>query len=225
MRTLAIGDIHGCSKAFDHMLRLAKVRKTDTIITLGDYVDRGPDSKGVIDRLIWLHTQCRVIPLKGNHEVMMLESREDPVRYKDWLGHGGRHTLRSYAPGKENPTLQDVPAEHWKFMEEGLLDWHETDTHIFVHAGMEPETPVNEQQALHLFWEFISLNTRAHGSGKTIICGHTSQQSGRPLHLGHTICIDTFAYGGGFLSCFNVETGEVWQASESGMKREFVLFK
>ena len=222
MRTLAIGDIHGCSKAFDHVLRLARVRTSDTIITLGDYVDRGPDSKGVLDRLLWLQGQCRLIPLKGNHEIMMMESREDPVRNKDWLGHGGRHTLRSYAPGRDNPNLQDVPPEHWHFIEH-CLPWHETDEHIFVHANLSPEIPLPEQPPVVLFWEFLTPQPEPHFSGKTMICGHTSQQSGRPLHLGHTICLDTYAYGGGFLSCLDVGSGTVWQASESGMKREFVL--
>lgn len=224
MRTLAIGDIHGCLKAFDHILRMAKVKKTDTIITLGDYVDRGPDSKGVIDRLLWLQTQCSVIPLKGNHEVMMMEARGDSERHQEWLTHGGRQTLRSYAPGKDAPALQHVPEEHWQFIEQ-TLNCYETDHHIFVHAGVDPDTPLDEQPEYQLFWEFISPNTQPHFSGKTVICGHTSQKTGRPLHLGHTICLDTFAYGGGFLTCMDVKTSQVWQASESGMKREFVLFQ
>ncbi len=222
MRTLVIGDIHGCTKAFDHILRLARVRKSDTLITLGDYVDRGPDSRGVLDRLVWLQNQCRLISLLGNHEIMMLHSRTDPLMHKDWLGHGGRHTLRSYAPDKENPTLHDVPAEHWSFLE-SCVDWHETGEHIFVHAGVDPDVPMAGQKPLQLFWEFLTPQAQPHMSGKKVICGHTSQESGRPLHLGHTICIDTHAYAGGFLSCMDVAGGTVWQASQSGMRREFVL--
>jgi serine/threonine protein phosphatase 1 len=222
MRTLVIGDIHGCSKALDFVLQLARVRKSDTLVTLGDYVDRGPDSRGVLDRLLWLQTQCRLIPVLGNHEIMMLRSRTDPVWHKDWLTHGGRNTLRSYAPDKKNPTLHDVPAEHWEFMEK-CVDWHETEAHIFVHAGVSPEVAMADQEPLQLFWEFLTKQARPHISGKQVICGHTSQDSGRPLHLGHTICMDTHAYGGGFLSCMDIASGSVWQASQSGMKREFVL--
>ena len=225
MRTLVIGDIHGCSKALDLVLKLAQVRKSDTIITLGDYVDRGPDSKGVIERLLWLQKQCRLIPIVGNHEIMMLQSRTDPLWHKDWLGHGGRHTLRSYAPHKENPTLHDVPDEHWKFIEHDCRDWWETDAHIFVHAGLAPAVPLADQQPLQLFWEFLTPDAQPHISGKMIICGHTSQQNGRPLHLGHTLCLDTHAYAGGFLSCMDIATGNVWQASQSGMKREFPLLR
>ena len=222
MRTLAIGDIHGCSAALDQLLRLAKVSKSDTIITLGDYVDRGPDSKGVLDRLVWLQGQCTLIPLMGNHEIMMLQSRTDPLWHKDWLTHGGKHTLRSYAPEKKDLSLADVPPEHWRFMEQ-CREFHETDTHIFVHAGLAPEVPLREQQPLQLFWEFLTPEAKPHMSGKRIICGHTSQQSARPLDLGHTLCIDTHAYASGFLSCLDVERGMVWQASQSGMKRQFLL--
>lgn len=223
MRTLAIGDIHGCSKAFDHLLKLAQVRKTDTIITLGDYIDRGPDSRGVLDRLLWLQQQCRLIPVIGNHEIMLLHSRTDPVWHKDWLSHGGKHTLRSYNPDAEDFSLHAIPSTHWHFLENDCRDWWETDTHIYVHAGLDPGIPLPQQPPLALFWEFLTPDARPHCSGKKIICGHTSQQSGRPLDLGHTLCLDTHAYGGGFLSCLDIGSGTVWQASQSGMKRQFVL--
>ncbi|MDJ0562930.1 MAG: metallophosphoesterase, partial [Microcystis sp. M49629_WE12] len=74
MRTLAIGDIHGCSKALDHLLEIVNPKPQDTLITLGDYVNKGRDSKGVIDRLISLHKQGNLIPLKGNHEIIMLQA-------------------------------------------------------------------------------------------------------------------------------------------------------
>ena len=223
MRTLAIGDIHGCLAAFDHLIRFAKLTPQDTLVILGDVVDRGPDSRGVIARLMQLKSFCQVILLKGNHEIMMLGSRRDPVWDEDWRGHGGRHTLKSYAPGKETPTQSDVPAEHWEFLEHEFLDYWETDSHIFVHAGLDPDVALAEQKPLQLFWEFLARGARGHISGKTIVCGHTSQSTGAPLNLGHTICIDTWAYGGGFLSCLDVGSGIVYQASQSGMKRRLTL--
>ena len=220
MRTFAIGDIHGCSAALDHVLDMARPEPGDTIITLGDYVDRGPDSKGVIDRLLALKKEFLLIPLKGNHEIMMLGSRTDSICEKQWRGHGGDQTLLSYAPQKQNPTLREVPAEHWEFMEHECLDSWETDTHIFVHANLAPDVPVGEQSDLHLFWEFLTDRPPPHRSGKTMICGHTSQDSGRPLNFGHALCIDTYAYGGGFLSCLDVGSGTVYQAGQSGFRRQ-----
>ncbi|MCE9532075.1 MAG: metallophosphoesterase, partial [Planctomycetes bacterium] len=71
MRLLAIGDIHGCRTALDHLLELVQLLPGEMVITLGDYVDRGPDTKGVLDRLIDLHLAGQLIALRGNHEVMM----------------------------------------------------------------------------------------------------------------------------------------------------------
>jgi serine/threonine protein phosphatase 1 len=223
MRTLVIGDIHGCAAALDHVLRLIRLQQNDTLITLGDYVDRGPDSKAVLERLFQINAFCTLIPLKGNHEVMMTGSRHDPDYEPTWRSHGGEQTLKSYAPGKEKPSLLDVPESHWEFLEHQCLDYFETDTHIFVHANLLPDCPLNEQSDMALFWDFLSPDQKAHCSGKTVVCGHTVQNNGRPLNLGHTICLDTWAYGGGFLSCLDLESGTVWQASQSGMKREFNL--
>lgn len=77
MRHLAIGDIHGCSRALDALLAVVKPRPDDLLITLGDYVNRGPDSRGVVERLVSLHRAGHLIALTGNHEQMMLEARDD----------------------------------------------------------------------------------------------------------------------------------------------------
>lgn len=220
MRTLVIGDIHGCSAAMDHVLNMVQPSADDTIITLGDYVDRGPDTKGVIDRLLFLQGHCRLIPLAGNHEIMMLQSVHDPVEEKEWRRHGAEEALRSYAPDKPHPTLADVPDPHWHFIRNDCLTYWQTPTHLFAHAGMSPEILPEEQSDADLFWNFLSEDRAPHFSGKTLLCGHTAQRSGVPLHLGHTICIDTYAHGGGFLSCLELESGRLYQASQSGVKRE-----
>src|SRR5262245_45828396 len=131
MRTLAIGDIHGCSAALDRLLELVRPGPDDMIVTLGDYVDRGPDSRGVLDRLIRLHLTGRLVALRGNHEIMMLTARENYQYYETWLSVGGRSALKSYGP---DATLDDVPAVHWRFIEQDCGDWYETDTHIFIHG-------------------------------------------------------------------------------------------
>lgn len=222
MRVLAVGDIHGCRTQLDDLLAWVAPAADDTVVTLGDYVDRGPDSKGVLDRLIAMKKDGRrLVCLRGNHELMMLEarngSREDR---KMWLAVGGVQTLGSYgpAPGKSG-TFLDVPTEHWDFLEHNLLDYHETDTHIFVHAGVHRDLDLDEQPDLMLYWEFLTDDMK-HRSGKTVICGHTSQKSGDPKVVPGAVCIDTFAHGGGWLTCLDAATGHYWQVDQLGRRRE-----
>src|SRR5215472_203348 len=94
MRLLAIGDIHGCLHALTALLDLVAPQADDLLIALGDYVDRGPDSRGVLDHLIALHDAGRLIALRGNHDVMMLQARDG--HDLGWLEVGGETTLRSY---------------------------------------------------------------------------------------------------------------------------------
>src|SRR5262249_38271742 len=134
-RVLAIGDVHGCSAALDALLALVTPGADDLLVMLGDYVDRGPDSSGVLARLLKLKKKCRLIALRGNHEVMMLAVREDHHKERDWLQYGGRETLRSYAILDDDGKLVDVPDKHWQFLEEECVAWHQTPTHFFVHAN------------------------------------------------------------------------------------------
>jgi serine/threonine protein phosphatase 1 len=214
MRILAIGDIHGCSRALDLVLAAVKPRPEDRIITLGDYVDRGLDSCGVLDRLIELQQTGCLVALRGNHDQMMLDARDQVLSDADWFSCGGRETLASYGRGA---TLADVPAAHWDFLENVLVDWHETATHFFVHANADSELPLEEQPRHLLLWEKLD-NPRPHVSGKVMICGHTRQLSGEPLNLGHTICLDTWVYGQGWLTCLDVTSGQIWQANQLGQQ-------
>jgi serine/threonine protein phosphatase 1 len=214
-RTIAIGDIHGCSLALDAILEAIRPRHEDVIVTLGDYINRGPDSRGVIDRLIKLSKQCRLIPLLGNHDQMLLEARSG-IHPTTWLGMGGFATLDSYGPGRD---LSLIPEEHFRFLE-GCLDYHEADTHIFVHANYFPDISMDEQPVSMLRWESLrDMTPGPHESGKTVIVGHSSQKSGEILDLGYLKCIDTYCYGGGWLTALNVKTGEVWQADREGLLR------
>lgn len=220
MRTLAFGDIHGASIQLDALLAAVRPRPDDRLVFLGDYVDRGPDSRGVLDRLIEVrNVHPNAVFLRGNHELMMTRARKDRGEMRMWLSVGGAQALASYgqAPGR-NGKLSDVPDEHWDFLE-GCRDYFETHSHLFVHANLDPELPPDEQGELMLFWEFLTGPIR-HVSGKTVICGHTSQKSGRVLDLGDTICIDTFAYGGGFLTCLDVGARHFWQADATGRLKE-----
>ena len=183
MRTLAIGDIHGAATALDALLAHVAPIPQDLLVFLGDYVDRGPDSKGVLDRLIALATSGQpMVCLRGNHELMMLRARHDRSELKMWLGVGGTQAIGSYAVNGMRAHLDSVPPIHWAFLEKGCVDYFETDTHIFVHASVDPSRPLDQQTEMMLFWEFVNAPIR-HASGKRVICGHSSQRSGLPLSL------------------------------------------
>jgi serine/threonine protein phosphatase 1 len=217
-RVLAIGDIHGCSRALDLLLADVNPRGEDTIVTLGDYVDRGPDSKGVLDRLIDLHGTGRLVPLRGNHELMLLAVRNQDDDPYLWLECGGQATMRSYGRAGLSGTFDDIPDRHWDFIQTACVNSYECPTHFFVHAGAFPDIPLEEQPEHMLFWE--SFEDRGpHVSGKIMICGHTQQRSGAPLNYGHAVCIDTWAYGDGWLSCLDVTSGLLWQANQKGDRR------
>jgi serine/threonine protein phosphatase 1 len=231
MRVLAIGDIHGCLRSFDTLLDAVSPQPEDQLITLGDYIDRGPDSRGVLDRLLALYAGGQLVPLRGNHDVMMLDARCG--RDLDWLLVGGKQTLRSYGVpdakiaalqqgvgwfGDPEEVLEAIPERHWEFLEQTCLPYYETDKHIFVHANLYPDLPLQDQPDYMLYWERLD-EACAHVSGKTMICGHTRQKNGLPRDLETTVCIDTNVYDGGWLTCLDVLSGRVWQANERGQLR------
>ena len=218
MRTLAIGDIHGCLTALEALLAWVEPQPDDLVITLGDYVDRGPNTRGVIDRLLKLDETHRLFPLRGNHEWMMLEAREGDFDF--WFNFGGEETLESYGVFGREDWAEKIPYEHWRFIERRCVEYHETDTHIFVHAGLDALKPLAEQDIYALCWQKLNPFAPPHVSGKTVICGHTAQPSGQPRDLGHLVCIDTWVYGDGWLTCLEPATGRFWQADELGQKRE-----
>ena len=219
-RTLAIGDVHGCLMALDTLLGFVQPTPDDRLIFLGDYVDRGPDSKGVLDRVIGLHQEGRAICLRGNHEIMMLGARDGRDDYQFWLRFGGMEAMESYRIDGATVTLDDIPYEHWQFLRRTVVDYHETETHIFVHANLHALIPVTEQPTDWLHWRPLQPAMYApHMSGKTMVCGHTHQSSGKPLVLERAVCIDTWVYGDGWLTCLDVESGEYWQATDLGETR------
>lgn len=222
-RHLAIGDIHGCITALTTLLEFVEVRPTDTIVTLGDYVDRGPDSRAVVDCVMELSRTVRLIPLRGNHEIMMLDARDSDSWREAWLRYGGRATLQSYGQGDgDNASFTGIPDSHMDFLENKLRRYYECDTHFFVHANADPTVELRNQSDAALFWQKYR-NPEPHCSGKIMVCGHTVQDSGLPSGNGHSVCIDTWAYGSGWLSCLDVGTGTIWQANEAGERRRLML--
>lgn len=214
MRLFAIGDIHGCADALRRLDQELKFDASDTVVTLGDYVNRGPATHAVIEHLLELRNRCRLVTLRGNHEVMMLRARDDRSFLSKWLTYGGTETLDSYAA----TTFADIPDVHWNFLESTAL-YHEEANDFFVHANVVPELPMAEQSEKTLLWAHFSAK-HPHVSGRRMICGHSAQKSGRPLNCGHAVCIDTYAYGGGWLTCLDVEANVCWQASQDGEFRQ-----
>ncbi|VTU02376.1 serine threonine protein phosphatase : Putative phosphohydrolase OS=Microcoleus sp. PCC 7113 GN=Mic7113_1507 PE=4 SV=1: Metallophos [Gemmataceae bacterium] len=221
MRVLAFGDIHGCLAAFDALLDWVKPTPDDVVVTLGDYVDRGPDTRGVIERLIAMQQTHNLICLRGNHEVMMVDARTGGRGQKKmWLSVGGVETLASYGIfAGMDATLDDVPAAHWDWLATQLVDYYESDRFIFVHASVLPEYDMDAQPDYALLWEFLPDAMRHH-SGKTVVCGHTSQKSGVPKVVPGAVCIDTRAFSTGWLTCLDVHEGRYWQTDMCGNRRE-----
>lgn len=215
-RTIGIGDVHGCSIALRALIEAISPQAEDTIVTLGDYVDRGIDSKGVIDQLIELENVFHLIPLLGNHEQMMLDARHGREQREFWLACGGNATLASY-DYKER--LKSVPKEHWQFLER-CKPYHVAKTHFFVHANYDPTKLMNEQPRERLLW--LSLRDFVPGphiSGRVAIVGHTPQPDGIILDVGHLKCIDTDCCHDGWLTAFDIGSGQIWQVNERGEVR------
>lgn len=190
MRHLAIGDIHGCYDALRSLCDFVELRDDDTIITLGDYPNRGPNTNAVFDWLLHLKQCYHLRPLRGNHDIMMLNARHNDIEYRKWLDVGGDKTLRSYAPfGGGHGSLADIPDAHWNFLQNDLLPYFETETHFLVHANAYPDMPLDEQPDFMLYWEQYD-DPSPHESGKTMICGYTWA-----VDLGFTVRLDAAGCG------------------------------
>jgi serine/threonine protein phosphatase 1 len=224
-RTIAVGDAHGCSAALAALIRAIDPTPLDTLVFLGDYIDRGPDSRGVLEQVIALAQRCTVVSLLGNHEEMLLaalEGGQSEIRF--WLKFGGTEALASYGY-RGDPDLRPadlrslIPREHVDFLK-SCRDHFETVRHIFVHAYYDPDRPLHGQPWGGLRWTSLPPIPKPHCSGKVAIVGHTPQRSGEILDLGFIKCIDTFCHGGGWLTALEVEGGRgVWQADQAGALR------
>jgi serine/threonine protein phosphatase 1 len=214
-RTIAIGDIHGCVAALDAVLDAIGPTADDRLIVLGDYVDRGPDSRGVVERLLELGRHTPTVTLLGNHEEMLLASCEDDQELQAWLSFGGAETLASYRA--EHP--RELPEAHLRFIEANC-NFAESDRHFFAHANYLAELPLDEQPWNTLRWESLWQRIPPqHTSGKQAIVGHTAQRDGEIWDLGHLRCIDTYCHGGRWLTALDVESGYIWQADREGTMR------
>ncbi|QDU81219.1 Serine/threonine-protein phosphatase 1 [Polystyrenella longa] len=211
-RTIAIGDIHGCSTAFETLLDMLQVTSEDTIVLLGDIVDRGPGTKQVIETTINLKSRCKqLIYIRGNHEEMLLDALKAGPLTSTWLFYGGQEVLDSY----EIESVEQLPESHVNFIESSR-DYWENQTDIFVHANVQHDRPLDEQHPQVLRWERYTGTKPPHFSGKRVIVGHTVMPQGMPKFSPGWLAIDTGAYEGNPLTAFDTTTKTFYQADESG---------
>lgn len=211
MSIYAIGDIHGCITALKTIFNQGFIKSDDTVVFLGDYVDRGINSKAVIYWLIEHQKNFNFEFILGNHEIMMLNARESQEKFLEWRKYGGAETLASYQIEEYSNWINKVDNSHWEFLE-ACREYLVIDNFIFVHAGLDANKSLEDQTQSDLCWKKHEIPT-AYNSTNTVICGHTSRKNGKIADFGHTICIDTYAYGDKWLTCLNVETGEFLKAN------------
>ncbi len=224
-RLIAIGDIHGQSDMLRRLLNVISPQADDQFVFLGDYVDRGKDSRGVISQLIQFqndfpHTQF----IRGNHDQLLLDClaelgarkgprlRELSAEFQDcstpsdlemFISNGGNETLRSY----RLRDMADFPKEHIAFLESTKL-WWQYDHFIFVHAGIERGLPRELQDPFTLMWERLSPPGE---NGEVHVVGHHPTMDGEPYFEPGRMNIDTGAVYGQTLTACDVLTRQLWQ--------------
>lgn len=184
-RLIAIGDIHGSAGALQRLLRALEPGPDDTLIFLGDYIDRGEDSRAVLDQLMQLDQTHRCIFLKGNHEDLFLRACEGgAMEWLNWLGNGGVTTLRDFD--------RTLPPDCYVAWLRRLVMSHETDAYYFVHAGLRPGLPPAASTDVDRLWIREPFLSSTYDWGKRVVFGHTVQPKG-PLVQANKIGIDTGA--------------------------------
>ncbi len=209
-KTFAIGDIHGCLDQLEDLIDRIEPGKDDLLVFLGDYIDRGPDSSGVIDFLIDLAASMPCVFLRGNHEHMFLEFLEFGANKAMYLANGGMSTLESYLGPDQfvshSQVVQKISEGHRDFYA-GMKWYYEDQSYIYVHAGIRPGVAMYSQERHDLIWirdEFVSSPTEMK---KKVIFGHTPFAG--PLVKEDKIGIDTGAVYGGALTAVRLP-GEVF---------------
>ncbi len=225
IRIYAIGDVHGRADLLDRVFSsidadlAANPANRPVHIFLGDYVDRGPASRDVLDLLISRERMHETIFLKGNHEVLFLQFLHDPAVLEDWRQYGGFDTLMSYGLTPPlNPSAEQLaalaaaletamPADHRRFLNRLIVSFTCGDF-FFVHAGVRPGVPLGQQRQDDLLWIRDDFLLHEGDFGKVIVHGHTPVL--KPDIRSNRINIDTAAYATGQLTCLGLEGNKMW---------------
>ena len=170
----AIGDVHGCNRSLNALLQRLALRPGDTVVFLGDYIDRGPDSKGVIDTVFNLQeTRIQTICLRGNHEQMLLDSLDNPADLYSWLRNGGDKVLAGF--GVKHPS--EIPEKYLQFIRDTLL-YAIVGDYMFVHGGPDWHTQegrlTNPAVVMWARWWYDQIDYEWLGN-RYILHGHTPE--------------------------------------------------
>lgn len=219
-RTFVVGDIHGCVEEIQVLLDGLAPGSRDSVIFLGDYVDRGPSSSAVIDRLVRLRSEGpRCVFLRGNHEDMFLAYMGLGGLYGDaFLVNGGRPTLRSYHLEDCAPSelAQRIPPAHREFLLQ-LRSYEVAGDFLCVHAGINPLRPLEQQSAEDLLWIRDEFIRNRHGLPYTVLFGHTPQREVL-LDLPYKIGLDTGLVYANKLSCLELASADLFQVKRGERK-------
>jgi len=198
-KIFAVGDIHGELWKLQELFNRLSITKNDKVIFLGDYIDRGERSRGVIDFIIDLKAKYNVVCLKGNHEQFALDAikGEDIPMFASWMRNGGHPTLKNY-----NFEVSEMDGVHGDFLR-GLELIHETENHIFVHGYLSHDKDIKNQVEELCLWARYD-DIKPHKSGKIVVCGHTIQRVA--VDGGFKICIDTGSFKQyGFVTAMEID--------------------
>jgi len=220
-RIYAIGDIHGRSDLLERLLGMIRRdanRQSGSVslVFIGDYVDRGRDSRGVIEMLVELDREMSAYFLRGNHDQALLDFLAHPATYPAWRDFGADETLISY--GVRPPSSDDlqslhktreqlaraIPAAHLRFLND-LRFYVETDRFYFAHAGIRPGVPFHAQSPRDLMWIRDEFLDSSDNFGKTVVHGHSPKST--PVRKRNRIGVDTNAYMSGHLTAAVLERG------------------
>ena len=220
-RVFAIGDIHGCCDELDALLSSLRqdhgATEDDHYVFIGDYIDRGPNSRGVVDRLLAFKRECpRSIFLRGNHEDMLLGFLGLGGHAGEvYLTNGGVETFKSYGVEPNGPISQireNMPKEHLDFYTSTELGVVIAEF-LFVHAGVSPNASLTEQREHDLMWVRGEFIQNQHNLGKTVVFGHTPFEDVM-LHLPYKIGIDTGLVYGNRLTAIELVEGTLFQVDK-----------
>lgn len=214
-----IGDIHGCDHELRHLVLTLPLTSGDQVVFLGDYIDRGPDSKEVVTFLLALPKQFPAVEfvfLKGNHEDMLLSYLGlDGEHGEMFLINGGNATLASYGLTDRDlaarSALQTIPAEHIQFYQ-ALKSFHVLDNFLCAHAGVHPQKTLVDQSKEDLFWIRNKFIYSSHALPYTVLFGHTPQQTVL-FDLPYKVGLDTGLVYGNKLTCLELDEKVLLQIS------------
>jgi len=188
--TYAIPDLHGRVDLLKQALSCIQTHvghRSARIVTLGDYVDRGPNSRAVIEFLMqWSVPNLHLVALKGNHEAMMWEACNNLVETKWWIENGGQETLASYGGDcLDVPLQRTIPDRHLQWIDQLPL-MHVDHHRIFVHAGVDPRIPLHQQSDRTLLWKRYPKGADAGHGRRYVVHGHQADEKAPLVFKGRT---------------------------------------